>query len=58
MVPMDNNKIKEMLPDYVQGLLSEEDSLAVKEQLEKSEPLRKEYEECVPITMQSAHLSL
>lgn len=42
---MDNNKIKEMLPDYVQGLLSEEDSLAVKEQLEKSEPLRKEYEE-------------
>lgn len=45
MEPMDNNIIKEMLPDYVQGLLSEEDSLAVKEQLEKSEPLRKEYEE-------------
>ena len=42
---MEYNKIKEMLPDYVQELLSGEDSLAVKEQLKKSEPLRKECEE-------------
>lgn len=42
---MDNNKIKEMLPDYIQGQLSKEDSVAVKEQLKKSGSLRREYEE-------------
>jgi hypothetical protein len=42
---MEIEKIKELLPDYIQGLLSKEDAVAVKEQLAKSEPLRREYEE-------------
>jgi len=41
---MDINNIKEMLPDYIRGLLSEEDSSAVKKQLDESEALRREYE--------------
>ena len=42
---MERDNIKELLPDYIQGLLSKEDAAAVKEQLAKSEPLRKEFEE-------------
>jgi len=42
---MELDKIKEMLPDYIQGLLSRKDSALVKEQLEKSELLRREYKE-------------
>jgi anti-sigma factor RsiW len=42
---MEIDKIKEILPDYVQGLLSGEDSAAVKELLDSSEALRREYEQ-------------
>ncbi len=42
---MDYNMIQEMLPDYVRGLLNEEDSLIVLENLEQSESLRNEFEE-------------
>lgn len=42
---MDSKTIQEMLPDYVRGLLNEEASRIVQENLERSGPLRKEYEE-------------
>ncbi len=42
---MDSTKIHEMLPDFVRGLLNEEDSHTVQEGLKQSATLRKEYEE-------------
>ncbi len=42
---MDSKTIQEMLPDYVRGLLNKEKSRIVQENLERSGPLCKEYEE-------------
>jgi len=42
---MEFKTIQEMLPDYVRGLLNEDESRIVQENLEQSSPLRKEYEE-------------